>query len=150
MPGPGGLLPGGSAWGGVPGSGGLLLRCLVRGGVVPGPEGGVVPGPEGGVWSQGGCLVETPPGQPLLRAVRMLLECILVKSPFIRTSAFVSASKLIIIVNGGTNINAKKRSGAIPCVCFSVAQEQTLRVNKSLHRSNGLRSFWQAAELELK
>ena len=26
----------------------------------------------------GGCLVETPPGRPLLRAVRILLECILV------------------------------------------------------------------------
>ena len=29
-----------------------------------------------------GCLVETPPGQLLLRAVRILLECILVKTEF--------------------------------------------------------------------
>ena len=42
--------------------------------------------PGGGAWSQGGgapgprggCLVETPPGRLLLRAVRILLECILV------------------------------------------------------------------------
>ena len=33
-----------------------------------------------GVWSPGGCLVETPPpGRLLLRAVRILLECILVQ-----------------------------------------------------------------------
>ena len=146
MPGPGGLLPGGSAWGGCSWSGGVSAS-----GGVPGPGGSApwVPGPGGGCGPREGAW-RRPPGQLLLRAVRMLLECILVKSPFIRTSAFVLASKLIIIVNDGTNINAKKRSGAIPCVCVSIAQEQTLRVNKSLHRSNGLRSFWQAAELELK
>ena len=32
----------------------------------------------GGVPAPGGCLVENPPGRPLLRAVRILLECILV------------------------------------------------------------------------
>ena len=53
------LVPGGSAPGGVPGLGG----CLVPGDVC-----------------SGGCLVETPPGRPLLRAVRILLECILVFS----------------------------------------------------------------------
>ena len=51
--------------------GGVLLPggCLIPGGSAP--RGGGVPGP-------GGCLVETPPGRPLLRAVRILLECILV------------------------------------------------------------------------
>ena len=55
------------------------------------PQGGSRPGGRAwswGVWSwgvsgpggllPGGCLVETPPGRLLLRAVRMLLECILV------------------------------------------------------------------------
>ena len=63
----------------VPGPGGW---CLVLGGV-PGPGGtwfrGCVPGP-------GGCLVggvvETSLGRLLLRAVRILLECILVKGSF--------------------------------------------------------------------
>ena len=43
--------------------------CLLPGGVC---SGGGVPGP-------GGCLVETPPGWLLLRTVRILLGCILVK-----------------------------------------------------------------------
>ena len=66
VPGPGGcLVPGGGAW-----SGGLMVPggCLVLG--VPGP-GGCEPAP-GGV--PGG----DPPGRLLLRAVRILLECILV------------------------------------------------------------------------
>ena len=60
MPGPGGgLVPEGCAWsGGVPGPGGS------------GP--GAVPGPGGGAWWR------PPPGRLLLRAVRILLECILV------------------------------------------------------------------------
>ena len=50
-----------------PGEGGLLRGvCLVPGGSAPGG----VPGPR--------CLVETPLGRLLLRAVRILLECILV------------------------------------------------------------------------
>ena len=62
-------------WGGCLVPGGLLL------GGVPGPGGrGLL---LGGAWSQGGllqggCLVETPPGQLLHRAVCILLECILV------------------------------------------------------------------------
>ena len=44
---------------------------------VPGPVGGGLV--TGGAWSRGGCLVETPPEWLLLRAVRILLECILVK-----------------------------------------------------------------------
>ena len=43
------------------------VGCLVPGGLVP----------------VGGCLAETPRGRPLLRAVRILLECILVKSKII-------------------------------------------------------------------
>ena len=45
--------------------------CLLLGGGVCSRG---VSAPGGG----GGCLVETPPGRPLLRAVRILLECILV------------------------------------------------------------------------
>ena len=72
----GGLLPGGclvpgGAWSGGSAPGG----CLVQGGRVPGLGGGLL---LGGVPAPGGCLVETPPGRPLLRAVRILLECILV------------------------------------------------------------------------
>ena len=60
-------------------------RCLVGGGL-PGPGGCLVwgvPGPRGeGCLVPGGCLVlggvETPPGRLLLRAVRILLEFILV------------------------------------------------------------------------
>ena len=49
-------------------------ECLLRGGA--GPEG--VSGP-GGLPAPRGGLVETPPsGWPLLRAVRILLECLLV------------------------------------------------------------------------
>ena len=51
---------------------------LSTGGRVPGPDG--VPDPGvllRGVCS-GECLVENPPGQLLLRVVRILLECILV------------------------------------------------------------------------
>ena len=74
--------------GGVPGPRG----CLVPGGV-PGPKGGSGPGGVPGAggclaWGEGrpgpgGCLVETlspppPSGWLLLRAVRILLECILV------------------------------------------------------------------------
>ena len=61
----GGSGPGGDvcSWGGLVRGGGLLGG----GGLVPG---GLL----------GGCLVETPPGRPLLRAVRILLECILVSS----------------------------------------------------------------------
>ena len=66
---------------GVPGPGGVpgpRVGCLVLG--VPGPGG--VPG--GGVWSQWvpgprGVPGGDPPGQLLLRAVRILLECILVE-----------------------------------------------------------------------
>ena len=64
----GGSAPGGGAWSqggllwGMPGSGG----CLVLGGCL----------------LLGGCLVKTPPGRPLLRAVRILLECILVVDYF--------------------------------------------------------------------
>ena len=54
---------GGSGPGGIWSQGGAWSRGM------PGPGG--VPGPEG-------CLVETPPGRLLLRAVRILLECILV------------------------------------------------------------------------
>ena len=43
---------------------------------------GGVSGPGGGAWSPG-CLVETPPQRLLLRAVRILLECILVHLIFI-------------------------------------------------------------------
>ena len=69
------LTGGGSASGGCAWSGGHLL------GGVPGPTRVLlqeVPGPGGGVcpWR---CLVETPPVQPLLRAVRIILECILVE-----------------------------------------------------------------------
>ena len=60
MPGPGGgLLPGG---------------CLIPGGLLWG-----VSAPGGGVWSRGVPGGDpSPPGQLLLRAVRILLECILV------------------------------------------------------------------------
>ena len=64
----GGLLPGGSALGG-PGPGGSAPGwggCLVQGCAW-----------SGGAWS-GGCLVETPLRWLLLRAVCILLECILV------------------------------------------------------------------------
>ena len=62
------LLPGGVCFGGC-----LLPRgCLLLG--VPAPRGGSAPG---GVCPWGG-LVETPRGWLLLRAVRTLLECILV------------------------------------------------------------------------
>ena len=65
----GGLLLAGClvlGWGAWPQGGGCSGGDLLRG--VPGP----------GVCSGGRCLVETPLGQPLLRAVRILLECILV------------------------------------------------------------------------
>ena len=60
--------------------------CLLRGGSAPrvvysmgsAPEGSAPGGAcSGGIWS-GGYLVETPTRRPLLRAVRILLECILV------------------------------------------------------------------------
>ena len=63
--------------------------CLSTGGVsgprgvwsrgVPGPGGGAC---SGGFACPGGFLVDTPlpPGRPLLRTVRILLECILVNS----------------------------------------------------------------------
>ena len=56
---------------GMPGPGGCLVSggCLVPGGWVPGL---------GGVSGPRGCLVETPLQRPLLQAVRILLECILV------------------------------------------------------------------------
>ena len=64
----------------MPGPGGPGPRgCLIRGGTwswgVPGP--GVMPGPRG-VPGLGGVPGGDPPGQLLLRAVRTLLECILV------------------------------------------------------------------------
>ena len=78
--GPGGMVPGGT-W-----SRGL---CLVLGGGVPGPG-------WGGTWSWGGLPGgEPPPRRLLLRAVRILLECILVgKYKFIDTiyGLFVSES----------------------------------------------------------
>ena len=67
----------------MPGPGGLPApgECLLPGGgvcLLPGePAPGGVPGPDGGCVCSGGCLVETP-GRLLLRAVRILLECILV------------------------------------------------------------------------
>ena len=74
------LLPGG-----VSGSGG----CLVPGGV---------PGPGGGAWSRGGaCSGRSgpvggtwwrPPRRLLLRAVRILLECILVYCAFVTQGHF--------------------------------------------------------------
>ena len=68
----------GGAWspGGVPGPGGWG---------VPGPGGWGVPGPGGGVCAD-------PPRWLLLRAVRILLECILVEKKFhvTRNSAFFS------------------------------------------------------------
>ena len=82
-PGGGCLVQGGDWSWKVPGP----RMCLVWG--VPGPRGepglggswsaGCLVG--GGAWS-GGCLVETPPGRLPLRAVRMLLECILVSCSF--------------------------------------------------------------------
>ena len=55
----------------LPPWGGAFSRGVSSGGGVLAPRGVVLP--PGGV-----CLVETPPGQLLLRAVRILLECILV------------------------------------------------------------------------
>ena len=72
MPGPGGACSGGCAWSrGCLFPGGAWSRgCLLS---------GVVPAPRGDAWSREGCLVETPPpGQLLLQAVCILLECILV------------------------------------------------------------------------
>ena len=56
----------------MPGPGG----CLLSGGLVgvPAPEGGLLPGGFCCWGVPGG----DPPGRPLLRAVRLLLECILV------------------------------------------------------------------------
>ena len=77
MPGPRGVPGprGGSAPGGVPGPGGM-----------PGPGGCLLPGGfclvPGGCLVWGVCLVETHPGQLLLRAVCILLECILVNIVF--------------------------------------------------------------------
>ena len=51
---------------------------------VPGPWGGLLR-EGGGSAPGGGCLVETPLGRPLLRAVRILLECILVDSLIVIT-----------------------------------------------------------------
>ena len=71
MPGPGGGVP--DPGGGV----GAWSRgggCLILGGAWSWG----VPGPGGVALSRGGCLVETPHGRLLLRAVRILLECILV------------------------------------------------------------------------
>ena len=73
----GGLVLGGVwSWGCV---------CLLLGGVCSrgSGRGGCLLQGEGvsalrGVLLPGNCLVETPPGRPLLRAVRILLECILV------------------------------------------------------------------------
>ena len=75
---------GGCLVGGMPGPGGLLWGDACSGGM-PAPRG---PARGGGACSQGcllwwggaprGCLMETPPGWPLLRAVRIPLECILV------------------------------------------------------------------------
>ena len=69
----GGLLQGGSAPGGVWSQGG----CLLWG--ASGPEGGLIPG---GCLLRGG-LVETSPGRLLLRAVCILLECILISQVFV-------------------------------------------------------------------
>ena len=70
---------------------------LFTGGGVPGPRGGLV---------RGGCLVPgglvlggvpggDPPGRLLLRAVRILLECILVCFFFSKTCVFLSQIKPI-------------------------------------------------------
>ena len=98
-------------------TGGLLVPggCLLLGGV-PGPRGCVCSRGRGGSWSQagvcfqggawsrgvsaprgvpghggcllrGGCLVETPTGRLLLRAVRILLECILVSESDFRSQS---------------------------------------------------------------
>ena len=82
------LVPGGACPEGVPGPGDLVPGgCLVPRGFlvwgVPGPGGYLVPG---GCLVLGGCLVPRggvwwrapSPGRLLLRAVRILLECILV------------------------------------------------------------------------
>ena len=76
MPGPGGLVLGGGVGCLVP-EGGAWSQggCLVGG--VPGPRGCLVPG---------GCLVQTLSGRLLLRAVRILLECILVHYPIVYDS----------------------------------------------------------------
>ena len=67
-------LGGGGCSGGMPGSGGCLVwGCLLQG--VPGPEGFLLWG-----WSKGLLAGEggDPPWRLLLKAVRILLECILV------------------------------------------------------------------------
>ena len=57
-------------------------KCLVLGGIcypflgLPGPGGGS--GPRGGCHGPEGCTGVSPPGRLLLRAIRILLECILV------------------------------------------------------------------------
>ena len=65
VPALGGLLPGGLFWG-VPGSVGLL------------PGGGLLRGVPGGD--------PPPPGRLMLRAVRILLECILVQKKVLQSS----------------------------------------------------------------
>ena len=73
LPGPGGcLLPGGawSLWGVC--SWGCVYCWGVPGPGVPDPRGVSGPGGAGG----------DPPGRPLLRVVRILLECILVSGAF--------------------------------------------------------------------
>ena len=64
------------------GEGGACFRGVCSGGVCAWSWGGLLPGGcllLGGRLLPGGCLVEPPPpGRPLLRVVRILLECILV------------------------------------------------------------------------
>ena len=62
------LLPANEVWGKVICSKACVKNSVHRRGV---------PGRGAGVPALGGCLVETPPGRLLLRAVRILLECIL-------------------------------------------------------------------------
>ena len=58
-------------------SGGVVSKRALQGGAC---SGGCLLG--GGVPARGGVVVETPPGsrRPLLRTVRILLECILVRN----------------------------------------------------------------------
>ena len=70
VPGPGG---------GVPGPGG----CLLPGGLLPGGQSRGVSAPGGGAWWR------PPPGRPVLQAVRILLECILVLSDLIAHTLYL-------------------------------------------------------------
>ena len=87
------LPPANEVWGKVIFSQACVKNSVHRG--VPGPGGGLLPGwgsaPRGVAWSRRGCLFpggagwwRPPPGHLLLRAVHILLECILVWHNFCR------------------------------------------------------------------